>query len=96
MAFAILADNDRKHGNSYASPPSLLDWGEVCLDGHELRLLGRERAAKKLRLCEWPVVLKRRNHLARFGDPPNVDTGAGDSDAFTGIREHLAPGIDDE
>ena len=62
MAFAILTDNDRKHGNSYASPPSLLDWGELCLDmilaDTELRLLGRERAAQKLRLCEQPVVLK--------------------------------------
>jgi hypothetical protein len=41
-------------------------------------------------------VLKRRNHLAHFGDSSNLDTGAGDPDAFAGIGEHLAPGIDDE
>ena len=81
-------------------PAALMDRVEVCLDmilaDIELRLFGRERAAKKLRLCELPVVLKRRNHLAHFGDPSNLDAGAGDSDALTAIGEHLAPGIDDE
>ena len=77
-----------------------MDCVEVCLDtileDTELRLLGRERVAKKRQLCKHPVVLKRRNHLAHFGDASNLDAAAGDSNAFTGIGEHLAPGIDDE
>src|SRR5215831_11107119 len=79
---------------------ALMDRVEVCSTRSWMTpnsvLLGCKRVTDKLRLCEQPVVLERRNHLAHFGNSSNLDPGAGDSDAFAGIGEHLAPGIHDE
>src|SRR5262245_66634737 len=59
-------------------------------------LLGGERARGKFRRSECAVVLEGRDHPSYLGNSRGIDAGADDADAFSGVGEHLTPGIDDQ